>query len=1362
LLRKNTLKTSPPTSPIGLSPGDPNVALSASPTHPLVASQRQMISLCDAAPRPSKITKRHLDYWFKKTFPTLARDIAIEKLSVCLLPEPLVPPSEGTPDGPISSQAKDLVALETLFWRVVAGQLNSSEYFQGLDSFEVVLETDNATRVPTVLNSRWAKEQIRQLLNISPVAYEQLLIKALDDFWSQPAAPSQGRNVSDWLVLEFAAQLKAQADLHLLDTTLSPPLHKALMNALSAPDAASRERLAEGCRPGVYSLSIIYQAWELPVPVNGAIALSRQDVNTHWGGAVLYRPGNPLQIYDSLTELATDLKGEASAGNEVDTTPMAEHFLVRLVRDIQTAQKITLSDTLADGAAAGEEFTAWVRRLDAAAHLGAWLDLAGVMDEREFRLKLKTLDDWLHANPSITGDDRLAWWKAAQSLQNTLAEAPPPSDPVLMASPDAIRDQVRQLLAVAIKEKYPPANPDDINLSIRREVVDPHAPTGSSPFGSGVSTGSTKSIYDDTRSLTDWAMSNLTDDERQAAHPTVVGPLSFPQIVEVIERADVGARLPAELQRMARKRQTQWMSVKATQMRAEVWAAHISGDLRHDKDNTGLKLVLAALDCPGSAGRDKVNGHEVVVRQLHWGNSVLKDLLAFGVKSFASRPSLTLYTPGAPDGKTFRDVDASSSGRALQTALAQTLTATPEMTRWLISQLPLPEQAAQIASMLPTEDGETVKEKIKKVTQSVFKGTKDRTRNDFALKVTSPVVEGDLFKALHETQITHALETVQTLTVTNAERDSAAAREGRRNGVALLTGAMSMVPAGRLGGIVGRAILPTMAGGAAVSAIQDEGGSVSQWTSDFIRGLGEVLAEGGQDLIMARATRRRGKAYPPLASLPRMPDPRLESFQLKGFEGKGLVPEGRNRYRDLHGQGYLKLGKDYFKTAFQDGEQVIYAPNNRTDQRTVTWENGQWTVQERRRLLGGGGYWSRPQERPEDKKFNALVEGVLPSGHDLPSEAANVMKRVVRSMPETLLDRVLQESMNDVGAADIESYRLHLKQINRQNYQVYEPKRKHLLHKLGIWDLVEQTSDTLQKEKNLSLSLPQKYRLYDTLIMHKEEFILEGRLKASATILPDNVTGAKYIVITPRNGRKKDAVDKISKDISDTVNVVERRLESKLDTLFPGDEPSVIAARKAYIESPEYQIDKNDEYRKERLRRHKPGLLTEIRNHKIRYIAVNRGKTQQSTHLTTENDINTFTRSLNNYSPFDIELVTQAASHKVTGQAASSVPAPAAAKPSTVIPEYTVTVSPLAEAQMSYDNFPAPARAKVSEIMDDLQAGRITTKKINRYYWYDMAQLAPGGGRGAWRAAFERQGNTWTLQGFYDYHATRHATVWGD
>ncbi|WP_457968508.1 hypothetical protein M1D68_23210 [Pseudomonas sp. R4-84] len=1347
-----------PNIPQGNGASDP----SAESTRQVSASQRQMINLSKAAPRPCRVTRQHLEYWFKRTIPTVAGDVTVDQLFVRTSQKARLSQSEREPNGQSSRQKKeDVAGLEHFFWRAIAGQVDIRDSFADLDSLEIVVEMDGSKRVPTALNSPAAKKQFQRLLGTTPVAYEQLLMTALDDFWDTPAAFSQGRNVSDWLANELAAQLTALANLHLHDKTLSPPMHKAIMDSLSAPDAASRNQLAEGTRPGVYSLIAAFNDWGLSVPVTSAAVLSRHDADVDWGGAVLYRPGRPLEVYEDSKQLKISFIGDSTA-DEVELVPLEHNFLTRLVTDVRTTQKAAIRDALSSDVVDGENISGWMHRLDAAADLGMRLDLASALDEREFRLKLKSLHHWLHASPHTIGSDRLAWWQATQALQETLTDMAAPPDPVSMGTAQAIRDQARTLLAGFIKAKYPAADPDDITLSIRKETVDPHAPTGHSPFGSGVSMGSAKAFQDDTRLLTDWAMSNLTDDERQAAHHTVVGPLSFAQIVDVIERADVGARLPAVLQRKARERQTQWMGVKAKHMRAQVWAAHISGDLRHDKDNTGLKLVLAALDRPGSAERGKVNGHEVVVRQLHWGDSVLKDLLAFGVKSFASRPSLTLYTPGAPDGKTFRDVDASGSGRALQTALAQTLTATPEMTRWLISHLPLPEQAAQVAGMLPAEDDLTVQAKIKKVKQSVFKWTRDRTRNDFAFKVTSPVVEGDLLKALHETQITHVLKTVRTLTVSNAERDSAAAREGRRNGVALLTGAMSMVPVGRLGGILGRAILPTLAGGAAVSAIQDEDGSVGQWTSDFIRGLGEVLAEGGQDLIMARATRRRGKAHPALASLPRMPDPQLKPFQLKGFDGKGLLPEGRSLYRDVQGQGYLKLGKDYFKTAFQNGEQVIYTPSNRTDQRAVTWENGQWTVQERQRLLGGGGYFSRDPERAEDRTFNALVEGVLPNGHDLPREVVDMTKRVVRTMPETLAERILKESIDDVGATDVETYRSLMRTVNRQNFARHKAHRKNLANKICIWELVERTNDNLQKGKHFSLTPPQKMRLYETLVKHKDEFTLDHQLKVSTTILPDNVTGAKYIVIVPKTGKKKEAADRIAKDITDTVKYVENSMDAKLDTMFTGDGPAVAAARQAYLDSPEYQAKIIDEFRKERARRHRPGLLTEIRNFKIPYIIVNRGKTQRSAFFTTEEDINNFTRTLENYSPFDIELVTQAASNKVTGQSSASAPAAITPQAPTVIPRYTVTISPLAEAQMSYDNFPGTARVKVMEIMDDLRAGRITTKKINRYYWYDMAQLGFGGGRGAWRAAFERHGDTWTLQGFYDYHATRNATVWGD
>lgn len=1327
---------------------------SASLTSRLTTSQQHMICLNSAVPWPSTATRQHLDYWFKRTFPALAGTMDVETLSVCTLQEEPVPPSERVPNGPMSRRTvKDIVFLETLFWRAVAGQMNTREFFLEIDNLEVVVTKDNITQVPGALNSREAKEEIKRLLNTTPTSYERLLARVLDDFWNKPADFTRGRNVGDWLAEELGTQLRVQADLHLLDTTLSQAMHKAVTDHLAA----------QPTRPGVFSLSLTPQGWGFSLPVPGAVVLTRPDHTDHSADAVLYRPGHPLEVHGSLTELKASLKEDDNVEDRLDTAPIPGSFLVHLVSDLRAVQKAAVSNTLLNGPTDEEEIAAWVSRLDAAADIGDKLDLAGAMDERELRLNLKNLNDWLHHLPHITGDDRLAWWRAAQALHSSLVDTPPPADPVTLATAQALRERTRRLLAGFIGEKYPPADPEDVSLSIRKELIDPHAPTGTSPFGSGVSQGGVRGVMDDRRSMTEWAMSNLTQDERNAAQPTVVGPLSFAQIVETIERANIGTRLAADVQLAARKSQAQWMALKAQQIRAQAWTAHISGDLRHDKDNTGLNLVLAALDSPAPDRRAKVNGHDVVVRQLQWGNSVLKSILAFGVKTVSSRPSLTLYTPGAPDGKVFRDVDA-ASGRTLESTLAQTLTATPQMTRWLISQLPLLEQAVQLASMVPASENMTFEEKIRKVTQSAFVWARVRAQNDFATQISSPVVEGNLLQALYETQITHAMKTADMLTVTNAERDSTAAREGRRNAVMLLTGAMSMAPAGRLGGILGRAILPTMAAGAAVAAIDVEGGHFSQWTRDFISGLGEVIAEAGQDLIMARA--RRHQARPALSSLPRMPDPELEPFHLRGFDSKGLIPEGRNRYRDTRGQGYLSIGKDFFKSAIQGGERIIYAPNNRTNQRTVTWRNGGWQVEAQNRLLGGGALQSllgRSPETPQQKRCNILLESALADQRRPSVELVNTVKNLVDSMPDELVVRILHESMEDVGMRDLDSYRAQINSL----YQTHVVPHANLRHKINIWMHVDTATKVIESRADgFSLTATQQILIFDKIeILGPKLFNHRGEFNTAITILPDNVTGAVFLAITPERGKKRNAVHKIADAHTEILDVAQAKILDELEPLFPGSGPDVEAAKRRYVNAPErqdeYKIKFINAFSTEMRRRNRLGLLTEIRQHEIPYIIANKGKSQRRMMVVTEEEITKFTRNLSSYDAFDIEVVTQARTNRVTGTRPPTTP-PASAVPSPATDKFTVDTSPLADTQMSYDNFPETARAKVVEIMDDIRAGRVTTKRINQYYWYDMARLVPGGGRGLWRAAFERQGDTWTLQGFYNYHVNKPATVWGD
>ncbi|SEJ75465.1 dermonecrotic toxin domain-containing protein [Pseudomonas sp. NFACC07-1] len=1340
--------------------------------HQLNASQQQMIRLNDAVPRASEVAARHLDNGFRQAFPTLVNKLAVKEIRVCRLQDEAVPPTERAANAPAFKKVAQTVPLDTLFWRAVAGKINAHEFFDDLGNIDIVTELNSVTEMPAALNSRDAKQAIKQLISVTPTSYEQMLARALDNFWDTPPDVSQDRSVSQWLADEFGRQLKAQADLHQLDGTLSPPLHKALTeHALSAPDATSRARLAERDRPGVYSLSITPEGWGFSVPVSGAVALTRHDNTDYPASAVLYSLGKPLEVYADLTALKASLEADDNVQYDVTIAPIAGDFLAYLVMDLRAAQKTAVSDVLLNGPGDDEQISAWIARLDIAANLKDQLDLAGAMDERALRLYQKKLDDWLHANPNVIGSDRVAWWNALQDLQITLADTPPPPDPVMLASPDALQDRTRTLLAGFIKDKYAPVDPDQVSLCIRKQTIDSHAPTGESPFGSGVSLGSAKAIFDDCRSMTQWAMSNLTPDERNASHHTEEGPLSFAQIVEIIERANVGARIPPALLLAARERQAQWMALKAKQMRAQAWAAHISGDFTHDKDNTGLNLVLAALDSAMPEERRKVNGHEVVVvRQIQWGDSVLKELLAFGVRKLSSRPSLTLYTPGAPDGKVFRDIHAGSE-RELEAVLVKTLISTLEMTRWLISQLPLMEQADQLASLVPAAENLTLNEKIKKVTQSTFSWIKHRVQDDFALKVASPVVKGDLLKALHETQISHALKTADALMVTNAERDSAAAQEGRRNGVTLLVGAMAMFYAGRLGGVLGRAILPVMAGGAAVSAIKDEGGSFSQWASDFISGLGEVVAEAGQDLIMARAARRRDKTRPELSSLPRMPDPELGPFLLKGFDSKGLVPEGRNLYRDASGQAYLKMGHDYCKTAIQESLRIIYAPNNRTHQRTVTWKNGRWHIEEPQRLLGGGvlhSLFSRAPETAQQKTYNALVEGILVDHHWPSRQVVNTVKKVIHSMPEELAERTLRESMNDIDVPDIDTYLSRINQINKGLHGLGQHKKPHesLLYKFNVWQAVDYcTRDIDSQVKGIQLTAAQKIKVFDmTLPLKKELFDNEGNFKMMMSSLPDNLTGALFITIVPEQGKKKAAMTKIQDDIHEVVKVAEKRVWEDLGVRFSGEGPEVEAAREDYKTNPanfaEYKKKKLGAFRDEMKKRHKPGLLTEIRNNKIPYVIANKGKSQRKTLLVTGEDITNFAKKLSNYDAFDIEVVTQVPTKKVTGTSPTTSTSPVLGEASTAIDKFTVTLSTLAETQMSYDNFPEAARAKINEIMDDIRAGRATTKRINKYYWYDMAQLSPGGGRSAWRAAFERKGDTWILQGFYDYHANKPATVW--
>ena len=970
------------TTPLNL-PGEPGAGRLTQPALPsggtdtgaslvaqLTASQQDMIRLNEAMPTPSDLAERLFEDRLGDHFPALHWKVSAKNLSVRTLREEVIPRAERTPGGPLTrTTVVDEVPLNELIWRRIAGE--PWEGFGALETTDIVHILGLDSEVPVELKSNAGKDKFESVLfDITPASFKQYLSTSFNSFWSNPSSNfSQGRNVSDWLALELGAQLRTEANLRAGDGTLSKEALRTVERVLGAPDLEVRQALPSSRRPGVYALT----SPSGNTPLYATFALTERDSDTDPGRALLWQPGRGLQEFDGLTSLKTALKEDRALDGEISLAPVTEHLFSRKVRDLREQQRIKVTRELDRREASRTHALTLPESLGRAADVGKALDLMPMTADREALRIRKELDDWLHGNENVTDNDRLAWYRAAKDWQQTAAQMTSlPADPVGLATNDAVKQWTRTELSRLIQEKsYPSVDPDQEFLSIRKQKTDPHAPDGSSPFGSGVSQGRVTSLYDDRRSVAEWAMSNLTPDERNASH-AMAPRLSFEQIKDLIETANVGERFAHELKTAAAGQQAQWISLKNKQMRAEAWVAHISGSLGHDRDNTDLNLVLAALDSPEPAGRSTVNRHEVVVRQLQKGDSVLNDVLAFGTKQLAARPSVTLYTPGAPDGKTFRNVHAGSD-RQLQGAVVRALTDTPEMTRWLISKLPLAEQADLLASIEPTAENLPSSERIKKVTQRVFTSfARSRARDDFIAKVSAPPINGDMFKAMHAGQVDTALKNADALTVSNAERDDSAAQEGRAKAVGLVLGAMSMAPGGRLGNVARRAILPVMTGGAAVTAIKDKTGSASQWMGDFVGRLGDVLAEAGEDFIMGLADRRRGKPRLTLSSLASMPDPVLgEPKHATGASAlQDLAATQRMQVVNVYGRNYLAP-----KVPDQpDGHYLLRVADPRDNSKLISTGivvkpeaiNG-IQIWRRRGISGGGVASSTPAAQPSNQ-----------------------------------------------------------------------------------------------------------------------------------------------------------------------------------------------------------------------------------------------------------------------------------------------------------------------------------------------------------------------------------------------------------
>lgn len=659
-------------------------------------SQKDMTRLGEAIARRFDFAKQQLDDEMSKLFPSLRGSDFAQTLEVRTTQEEMLPLAERTPEGGHFRRTEvKSEPLLSLYLRATQGETPPGFVVSDTD---IVSGNESVKQVPPTLNSADAKYKIEKLLtDTTSSSFERRYTVQSNNFWDKPANFSQGHSVKDWLGLEFGAQLRAEAGLRAGDNTLSTDALSLVDKVLASPDVQSRHLLPASDRPGVYALSVAAQDDNgVSTPLRGAFVLTQRDDDDDLGRVILWRAGKPLEEFDDIAAMTDSLKANGQVQGEAYTVPVDENILSRRVNDLRAS----ISDT------------------KVTANISQYLDLTTALSGREKLRDARIYSDWLASEPHA--EAKLAWHHAVRdysTLSQKIRDQSNQSTDVLLdphqyGSPEALHDYTRQKLMTAMKasfgEEY---DPDKVYLSFSTLEPKSHEPPPDF-LGMPLSVRS-ENIHDepewthDKRSLTEWAQTNIdyfqkhelqffktpiTDENNK-----VITKLTGHQVALLIRDVNVGKSYPEYLENRlinapeGKAAKNEYGLLRLAEMQVEKQSAIIQNAFNVDRLERGQAWVQAVIDSPTAKERRTVEGHQIVVKQLKFGEfegeTPVRGIYIIGGADPRSIPSVVAYTPGAPDGKPFREADDFE-------ALMKELKASPEMKNYMLERMG-PENAKQ-------------------------------------------------------------------------------------------------------------------------------------------------------------------------------------------------------------------------------------------------------------------------------------------------------------------------------------------------------------------------------------------------------------------------------------------------------------------------------------------------------------------------------------------------------------------------------------------------------------------------------------------------------------------------------------------
>lgn len=492
-------------------------------------------------------------------------------------------------------------------------------------------------------------------------------LTSLDAFWQQPLVDSPGQwpvSRIDALAMRMASVLRDDAIVRRLDGTLDiAAAHLAERFARTPGGGVPQGLIARSLRVGEtdYAGAIVVHERDDPTIVLRFLPDRGWDVFTDLPSLHAQTEAAWRQRLARRRELpgvrVDDIERVVANEHFVDSLPLQGDVFGAMARRVVSLQREKVEDTWP---ATGEaEPSAWFHdRLRAALDLHDTLDIAALLVSRENHLTTSADEQRLARVPTDIAYD---WREAAKGYHSALLLTASLTRHDADDAPLTLARWCRKELLTALPRRGITLDPDDIYLAVRDDEGLSLPLMGARPSPAVP------------MSLAEFALHNTSRYDGRSIRVVTSGlPPGAPvpgvhTLRQLARELDLASRFASYLRERVSDPQGRdfrgaTMQIQQARMRAEAVAARMApyfpeqaAAFLDDRGERGYRMVETVLNSPAAATRRAVDGHRIAVRQLVYRGAVVSDVLLIGVRDVRSSPRVVLYTPGAPDGRAFRE-----------------------------------------------------------------------------------------------------------------------------------------------------------------------------------------------------------------------------------------------------------------------------------------------------------------------------------------------------------------------------------------------------------------------------------------------------------------------------------------------------------------------------------------------------------------------------------------------------------------------------------------------------------------------------------------------------------------------------------